>query len=112
MVEVDRGARTTWHGPGQLTGYPIVKLPVEVQAVDYVRKLEIAIIAVCADLGLAACQVAGRSGVWVTGQRNRKIAAVGVRIANGVTMHGFAINVDCDLTHSRGSSRVESATLP
>jgi len=97
VVDVDRGGRITWHGPGQLTGYPILRLPLDVQAVDYVRRLETAIIAVCGDLGLQACQVTGRSGVWVSGQPDRKIAAIGVRVANRVTMHGFAINVDCDL---------------
>jgi lipoyl(octanoyl) transferase len=102
VVEVDRGGKITWHGPGQLTGYPIVKLPDGVYVVDSVRKLEAAIIAVCADLGLAAARVAGRSGVWVPGGSDgagpdRKVAAVGIRVARGVTMHGFAINCDCDL---------------
>jgi lipoyl(octanoyl) transferase len=98
VVEVDRGGKITWHGPGQLTGYPIVKLPDGVYVVDYVRRLETAIIAVCADLGLAADRVAGRSGVWLTGTPARKVAAVGIRVARGVTMHGFAINCDCDLS--------------
>jgi lipoyl(octanoyl) transferase len=100
VVEVDRGGKITWHGPGQLTGYPIVKLPDGVYVVDYVRKLEAAIIAVCADLGLDAGQVTGRSGVWVPGapgQPDRKVAAIGIRVAKGVTMHGFAINCDCNL---------------
>ncbi len=97
VVEVDRGGKITWHGPGQLTGYPIVALPDGVYVVDYVRKLEAAIIAVCADLGLEAARIAGRSGVWVAGTPDRKVAAVGIRVAKGVTMHGFAINCDCDL---------------
>jgi lipoyl(octanoyl) transferase len=97
VVEVDRGGKITWHGPGQLTGYPIVALPDGVYVVDYVRKLEAAIIAVCADLGLTAGRVAGRSGVWVPGAPDRKVAAIGIRVAKGVTMHGFAINCDCAL---------------
>jgi lipoyl(octanoyl) transferase len=97
VVEVDRGGKITWHGPGQLTGYPIVKLPDGVYVVDYVRRLEAAIIAVCNDLGLDAGQVTGRSGVWVPGPPDRKVAAIGIRVAKGVTMHGFAINCDCDL---------------
>ena len=101
VVEVDRGGKITWHGPGQLTGYPIVALPQHVYVVDYVRRLETALIAVCADLGLVTERVAGRSGVWVcgsAGEPDRKVAAVGVRVARGVTMHGFAVNCDCDLT--------------
>jgi lipoyl(octanoyl) transferase len=97
VVEVDRGGKITWHGPGQLTGYPIVKLPDGVYVVDYVRKLEAAIIAVCKDLGLETSRIPGRSGVWVPGTPERKVAAVGIRVARGVTMHGFAINCDCDL---------------
>jgi lipoyl(octanoyl) transferase len=98
VVEVDRGGKITWHGPGQLTGYPILALPDGVYVVDYVRKLEAAIIAACADLGLEAGRVAGRSGVWVPGAPDRKVAAIGIRVARGVTMHGFAINCDCDLS--------------
>lgn len=97
VVEVDRGGKITWHGPGQLTGYPIVKLPDGVYVVDYVRKLEAAVIAVCEDLGLKTSRIPGRSGVWVPGTPERKVAAVGIRVAKGVTMHGFAINCDCDL---------------
>ncbi|HUR74330.1 MAG TPA: lipoyl(octanoyl) transferase LipB [Sporichthya sp.] len=97
VVEVDRGGKITWHGPGQLTGYPIVRLPDGVYVVDYVRKLEAAIIAVCEDLGLETSRIPGRSGVWVPGTPERKVAAVGIRVARGVTMHGFAINCDCDL---------------
>ncbi|MGQ0465185.1 MAG: lipoyl(octanoyl) transferase LipB [Sporichthyaceae bacterium] len=98
VVEVDRGGKITWHGPGQLTGYPIVKLPDGVYVVDYVRRLEAAIIAVCGDLGLDAGQVSGRSGVWIPGKPDRKVAAIGVRVARGTTMHGFAINANCDLS--------------
>jgi lipoyl(octanoyl) transferase len=98
VVEVDRGGKITWHGPGQLTGYPIVALPDGVYVVDYVRKLEAAIIAVCADLGLRTARVTGRSGVWLPGTPDRKVAAIGIRVARGVTMHGFAINCDADLS--------------
>jgi lipoyl(octanoyl) transferase len=101
VVDVDRGGKITWHGPGQLTAYPIIALPQHVYVVDYVRRLETAVIGVCADLGLAAERVAGRSGVWVPGfgvGADRKVAAIGVRVARGVTMHGFAVNCDCDLS--------------
>lgn len=98
VVEVDRGGKITWHGPGQLTGYPIVKLPDGVYVVDHVRRMEAAIIAVCADLGLSTARVTGRSGVWVPGTPDRKVAAIGIRVARGVSMHGFAINCDNDLS--------------
>ncbi len=101
VVEVDRGGRITWHGPGQLVGYPIVKLAEPVDVVGYVRLLEQVLIAACADLGLQAGRVPGRSGVWLPaggGKPERKVAAIGVRIARGVTMHGFALNCDPDLT--------------
>ena len=101
VVEVDRGGRITWHGPGQLVGYPIVKLAAPVDVVGYVRLLEEVLIAACLDLGLASQRVAGRSGVWLPakpGRPERKVAAIGVRIAKGVTMHGFALNCDPDLT--------------
>lgn len=101
VVDVDRGGKITWHGPGQLVGYPIVKLPQAVYVVDYVRRLEEALIDLCAEYGLdRAARVAGRSGVWLPaddGKPERKIAAIGVRVAGGVTMHGFALNVDPDL---------------
>lgn len=102
VVEVDRGGRITWHGPGQLVGYPIVRLAEPIDVVGYVRALEGALIAVCADLGLSACRVKDRSGVWfaadpVTGRRARKVAAIGVRVSRGVTMHGFALNCCPDL---------------
>jgi lipoyl(octanoyl) transferase len=98
VVEVDRGGKITWHGPGQLTGYPIVKLPDGVYVVDHVRRMEAAMIAVCADLGLTTHRVVGRSGVWVPGTPDRKVAAIGIRVARGVSMHGFAINCDNDLS--------------
>lgn len=99
VVDVDRGGRITWHGPGQLVGYPIVRLAEPVDVVRYVRALEEALIRTCAELGLAATRVEGRSGVWFTGGpgRDRKVAAIGVRVARGVTMHGFALNCSCDL---------------
>ena len=114
VIDVDRGGKITWHGPGQLTGYPIVALPplagadedrradgtVPVDVVAYVRRLEEGLIRVCADLGLAAERVGGRSGVWLPADAvrpERKVAAIGVRVARGVTMHGFALNADCDL---------------
>lgn len=97
VVEVDRGGKITWHGPGQLVGYPIVKLADPVDVVAYVRSLEAALIAACADLGQEATAVSGRSGVWTMDGR-RKIAAIGVRVSRGVTMHGFALNCDPDLT--------------
>ncbi|MGH3446193.1 MAG: lipoyl(octanoyl) transferase LipB [Nocardioidaceae bacterium] len=97
VVEVDRGGKITWHGPGQLVGYPITKLPSHVYVVDYVRRLEEALIRVCADLGVATGRVKGRSGVWLPGQGTRperKIAALGIRVAQHVTMHGLALNCD------------------
>jgi len=100
VIDVDRGGKITWHGPGQLTGYPIVRLPEPLDVVGYVRRLESALMLVCADLGVETTQVEGRSGVWVVdGQGpDRKIAAIGVRVSQGVTMHGFALNCDCDMT--------------
>ena len=100
VVDVDRGGKITWHGPGQLVGYPIVRLPEAVYVVDYVRRLEETLIATLAELGLATGRVPGRSGVWLpagpTGPE-RKIAAIGVRVAARTTMHGFALNVTPDL---------------
>ena len=101
VVEVDRGGRITWHGPGQVVGYPIVALPNPVDVVAHVRRLEDIVIGTCADLGLATERVEGRTGVWVRGQdgmQDRKVAAIGCRVARGVTMHGFAVNADCDLS--------------
>ena len=100
VVDVDRGGRITWHGPGQIVGYPIVRLPMPLDVVGHVRRLEDALIAACGDLGLATARVAGRSGVWVAADDrgpDRKVAAIGVRVAQGVTQHGFALNCDCDL---------------
>ena len=97
VIDVDRGGRITWHGPGQLVGYPIVALTEPVDVVEYVRRLEGVLIDVCAGAGLtAATRVEGRSGVWVTGP-DRKVAAIGVRVAQGVTMHGFSLNCDPDM---------------
>ena len=99
VIEVDRGGRITWHGPGQLVGYPIVKLLVPTEVVGFVREIESALINVCSDLGVSALRIEGRSGVWVVdSQGDRKIAAIGVRVAKGVTMHGFSLNVNPDLT--------------
>jgi lipoyl(octanoyl) transferase len=97
VVDVDRGGRITWHGPGQLVGYPIVKLADPVDVVAYVRRLEKLLIGVCADFGVPAIQVEGRSGAWLPADRQRperKIAAIGIRVSRGVTMHGFALNCD------------------
>ncbi len=124
VVDVDRGGRITWHGPGQLVGYPILRLAAPPgrtpDVVAYVRRLESALIGVCADLGLEAVRIEGRSGVWIPAdpaqesapgpaadpnrgaaagaRRERKVAAIGVRVAQGVTMHGFALNCDPDLS--------------
>jgi lipoyl(octanoyl) transferase len=101
VIEVDRGGKITWHGPGQLTGYPIVKLREPVDVVAYVRALEEAMIRTCAEFGVTAAGVAGRSGAWVPGgegQPDRKVGAIGARVARGVTMHGLALNCDCDLS--------------
>ena len=97
VVDVDRGGKITWHGPGQLTGYPILRLADPVDVVAYVRRLEQVLIDVCAELGLETDRVEGRSGVW-TPDGSRKVAAIGIRVARGVTMHGFALNADPDLT--------------
>ena len=95
-IDVDRGGKITWHGPGQLVGYPIVSLEPVVDVVAYVRRIEDALIGACAELGVTAGRVEGRSGVWVGG--SAKVAAIGIRVARGVTMHGFALNCDPDLT--------------
>jgi lipoyl(octanoyl) transferase len=97
VVDVDRGGKITWHGPGQLVGYPIVRLPDPLDVVAYVRRLEVALIEACADLGQEGVQVEGRSGVW-TPDGERKLAAIGIRVSNRVTMHGFALNCDPDLS--------------
>jgi lipoyl(octanoyl) transferase len=106
VIDVDRGGKITFHGPGQLVGYPIVRLPDHVRVVDYVRRVEEALIAVCRDLGVVTARVPGRSGVWLRAvsagstteaRPERKIAAIGIRVSRGVTMHGFALNCDVDL---------------
>jgi lipoyl(octanoyl) transferase len=97
VVDVDRGGKITWHGPGQVTGYPILRLADPIDVVAYVRRLEQLLIDVCAELGLATDRVEGRSGVW-TPDGARKVAAIGIRVSRGVTMHGFALNCDPDLS--------------
>ncbi len=101
VVDVDRGGKITFHGPGQLVGYPITELPSHVLVVDYVRRVEEAIIRAVGDLGLTAGRVTGRSGVWLpasAGRPERKVAAIGIRVSRGVTMHGFSLNADVDLS--------------
>jgi lipoyl(octanoyl) transferase len=101
VIDVDRGGKITWHGPGQLVGYPIVRLTDPIDVVAYVRRMERMLIDVCAEVGVRAGQVEGRSGVWLPADATRperKIAAIGIRVSKGVTLHGFAINCDPDLT--------------
>ena len=99
VVDVDRGGKITWHGLGQLVGYPIVKLKNSTDVVGFVREIETALIDACAELGIKTERICGRSGVWVKdAQGDRKIAAIGIRVAKGVTTHGFAINVNPDLS--------------
>jgi lipoyl(octanoyl) transferase len=99
VVPVDRGGRITWHGPGQLVGYPIARLPRPLDVVAHVRALEACLIDVCAEVGVLARRVDGRSGAWVDGPHGvEKVAAVGVRVADGVTTHGVALNCDADLS--------------
>jgi lipoyl(octanoyl) transferase len=101
VIDVDRGGLITWHGPGQLVGYPIVALTEPLDVVAYVRRLEEALIRVCVELGVpGAGRVEGRSGVWLPaggGRPERKVAAIGVRVQGGVTLHGFSLNCDPDL---------------
>jgi lipoyl(octanoyl) transferase len=100
VIDVDRGGKITWHGPGQLVGYPIIKLSDPVDVIAYVRAIEEALIRACADVGLPTIRVEGRSGVWVAGEAgrpDRKVGAIGIRVSRGVTMHGLALNCDCDL---------------
>jgi lipoyl(octanoyl) transferase len=104
VIDTDRGGKITWHGPGQLVGYPIIGLREPLDVVNFVRRLEESLIAVCSSLGLDAGRVDGRSGVWlpaevVRGEHRpaRKIAAIGIRVSRAVTLHGFALNCDCDL---------------
>ena len=108
VIDVDRGGRITWHGPGQLVGYPIMRLPHPMDVVAHVRRLEALIIDVCQDFGVSAVQIENRSGVWIHNpevaedlQSASKIAAVGIRVMQGVTMHGFALNCNCDLEWSQ-----------
>ncbi|MGB3827572.1 MAG: lipoyl(octanoyl) transferase LipB [Ornithinimicrobium sp.] len=102
VVDVDRGGKITWHGPGQLTGYPIMRLPSPVDVVAHVRRLEDVMMGVCAEFGVPAQRIEGRSGVWLradsTGGSDRKVGAIGIRVSRDVTMHGFALNCDCDLS--------------
>ena len=105
VIDVDRGGKITFHGPGQLVAYPIVRLPSHVKVVDFVRRLEEAMIRTCADLGVTTARVPGRSGVWLQeeaasdspGRPERKIAAIGLRVSKGVTMHGVAMNCDVEM---------------
>ena len=102
VIDVDRGGKITWHGPGQLVGYPIVMLSEPIDVVGYVRLVEEALIGACGDFGVQAGRVEGRSGVWLPGddqgKQDRKVGAIGIRVARSVTMHGFALNCDCDLS--------------
>lgn len=102
VVDVDRGGKITWHGPEQIVGYPIVKLPAPIDVVGFVRGIEDAIIAVCAEQGLNTTTVEGRSGVWVLDPlgMDRKICAIGLRVSKRCTMHGFALNLNNDLSWS------------
>ena len=103
VVDVDRGGKITWHGPGQLVGYPIVRLPEPMDVVAHVRRLERLLIDILRPLGVDGYQVDGRSGVWVRRPLSEdKVAAIGVRVQQGVTMHGFAINCDNTLSGFRG----------
>lgn len=100
VIDTDRGGKITWHGPGQLVGYPIIGLAEPLDVVNYVRRIEEALIKVCADVGLQVGRIAGRSGVWVPagdGRPDRKLGAIGVRVSRATTLHGFALNCDCDL---------------
>jgi lipoyl(octanoyl) transferase len=100
VIDVDRGGKITFHGPGQIVGYPIVKLRNPNDVVGFVRELETALIAVCKEFDLQAERYCERSGVWIRDEKgDRKIAAIGIRVAKGVTMHGFALNVNPDLSY-------------
>lgn len=101
VVDTDRGGKITWHGPGQLVGYPIIGLTEPLDVVNFVRRLEESLITVCAELGLHTERVEGRSGVWVPAddlRPARKIGAIGIRVSRATTLHGFALNCDCDLS--------------
>ncbi len=100
VIDVDRGGKITFHGPGQLVGYPVVRLPDHVKVVDYVRRVEEALIRACGGLGVVTARIPGRSGVWLRADDRgpeRKVAALGIRVSRGVTMHGFSLNADVDL---------------
>jgi len=100
VVDTDRGGKITWHGPGQLVGYPIIGLAEPLDVVNFVRRLEESMIKVCAGLGLETGRVEGRSGVWVPAdgvRPARKVGAIGIRVSRATTLHGFALNCDCDL---------------
>lgn len=97
VIDVDRGGSITWHGPGQLTCYPIVRLAVPVNLIGYVRLLEGVMMDACAELGLETIRITGRTGLWVPGSPDRKIGSIGIRVSRGVTMHGFQINCDPDM---------------
>jgi lipoyl(octanoyl) transferase len=102
VIDVDRGGKITYHGPGQLVGYPILRLPDPVDVVAYVRRVEAMLIDVCAEVGLAAGRIKGRSGVWIPADErgpDRKVAAIGIRVARATTLHGFALNCACDLSY-------------
>jgi len=100
VIDVDRGGKITFHGPGQLVGYPIVRLKNPNDVVGFVREIENALIGVCEELGISAQRYCERSGVWIRDDHgDRKIAAIGIRVARGVTMHGFALNINPDLTY-------------
>lgn len=102
VVDVDRGGKITWHGPGQLVGYPIVRLPEPLDVVAHVRRLEALLITALGTLGVDGFRVEGRSGVWVRRPLGvDKVAAIGVRVEKGVTMHGFAVNCDNTLAGFR-----------
>jgi len=98
VIDVDRGGKITWHGLGQIVGYPIIKLKNSTEVVGFVRELETALIEICDEFGIKAQRYCERSGVWLRDEKgDRKIAAIGLRVAKGVTMHGFALNVNPDL---------------
>jgi lipoyl(octanoyl) transferase len=100
VIDTDRGGKITWHGPGQLVGYPIIGLAEPLDVVNFVRRLEESLIKVCADFGLQTGRIEGRSGVWVPagdGRPARKVGAIGIRVSRATTLHGFALNCDCDL---------------
>ncbi len=114
VVDVDRGGKITWHGPGQIVGYPIVKLSDPIDVVAHVRRIENMLIGVCAEFGVESDQVEGRSGVWVTRPLPaRKVAAIGIRVSHGVTLHGFALNCDnsLDAYHSIVPCGIRDATV-